>query len=63
MLEAGFIFWGLFLVFGLIVAGYLVWMYSAERGEADRDPQSEPVSKPGPEIQSDSGIPFKRESP
>jgi hypothetical protein len=38
VLEAGFIFWGLFLVFGMIVAGYLLWMYLAERDEDDTDP-------------------------
>ena len=34
VLEAGFIFWGLFLVFGFIVVGYLVWMLWAEGREA-----------------------------
>ena len=33
MIEAGFIFWGLFLVFGLIVASYVVWMRSVERDD------------------------------
>lgn len=28
-----FIFWGLFLVLGLIVLGYTVWMYWIERKE------------------------------
>lgn len=42
VLEAGFIFWGLFLVFGLIVAGYLLWMYMAERDERDPDPPPPP---------------------
>jgi phage shock protein PspC (stress-responsive transcriptional regulator) len=36
VLEAGFIFWGLFLVFGLTVAGYIVWMWWVER-EDDRE--------------------------
>jgi hypothetical protein len=31
ILGAGFIFWGLFLVFGLIVVGYLLWMWWVER--------------------------------
>jgi hypothetical protein len=31
--EVGFIFWGLFLVFGLIVIGYVVWMIRAENGD------------------------------
>lgn len=28
-----FIFWGLFLVLGLIVLGYVLWMYWVERKE------------------------------
>ena len=32
ILEAGFIFWGLFLTFGVIVVLYIVWMWRAERG-------------------------------
>jgi hypothetical protein len=31
ILDAGFVFWGLFLVFGLIVGAYLVWMAWVER--------------------------------
>ncbi len=31
----GFAFWGLFLIFGLIVVGYLVWMFWVERREPD----------------------------
>jgi cbb3-type cytochrome oxidase subunit 3 len=31
----GFAFWGLFLVFGLILVAYLIWMWWVERGEAD----------------------------
>jgi cbb3-type cytochrome oxidase subunit 3 len=31
ILEAGFVFWGLFLVFALIVVAYLVWMVRTER--------------------------------
>ncbi len=27
----GFIFWGLFAVFGLLVLGYIVWMWWVER--------------------------------
>jgi hypothetical protein len=27
----GFVFWGLFLVFGAIVVAYLVWMIRTER--------------------------------
>ena len=32
ILEAGFIFWGLFLTFGVIVVLYIVWMWRTERG-------------------------------
>jgi hypothetical protein len=34
--DAGFIFWGLFLFFGLIVGAYVFWMKWVERGE-DRE--------------------------
>lgn len=27
----GIIFWGLFVVLGLIVLGYLIWMYLTEK--------------------------------
>jgi hypothetical protein len=36
VLEAGFIFWGLYVTFGLIIVGYLVWMWWVERA-GDRD--------------------------
>lgn len=36
ILEVGFIFWGLFLVFGAIVASYTIWMLWADRREGDR---------------------------
>jgi len=29
--QPGFVFWGLFLVCGAIVAGYVAWMFWAER--------------------------------
>ncbi len=29
--AAGFIFWGLFAVFGIIVALYIIWMRRADR--------------------------------
>jgi hypothetical protein len=29
-----FVFWGLFLMFGLIVLGYWSWMVAVERGES-----------------------------
>jgi cbb3-type cytochrome oxidase subunit 3 len=31
----GFAFWGLFAVFGLIVVGYVTWMWWLERQEPD----------------------------
>lgn len=31
--EVGFIFWGLFVVFGAVIALYVVWMYLVERRE------------------------------
>lgn len=31
ILEAGFVFWGLYLAFALILVGYLVWMRGVER--------------------------------
>ena len=38
ILEAGFIFWGLFGVFGLVVVGYLFWMWWEEgRGDDTED--------------------------
>lgn len=33
VLGAGFIFWGLFASFALIVALYVAWMWWTERGE------------------------------
>lgn len=35
ILEAGFVFWGLFLVFGVVVISYLVWMLWVEGGEGE----------------------------
>ncbi len=29
--ELGFVFWGLFLAFALVVAAYAVWMWWVER--------------------------------
>jgi hypothetical protein len=29
--DAGFIYWGLFVAFALIVVAYLVWMWRSER--------------------------------
>ena len=36
VLEAGFVFWGLFLVSVLIVVAYLVWMFREDRREGRR---------------------------
>lgn len=52
VLEAGFIFWGLFGVFFLIVVLYLLWMWWVERRErGDRRTPSavsgEPDSREG----------------
>lgn len=30
-MGVGFVFWGLFVVFGLIVVGYVYWMITTER--------------------------------
>lgn len=38
VLDAGFVFWGLFLVFGFIVVAYLVWMLWAEGREGSSAP-------------------------
>lgn len=35
VLAAGFVFWGLFVVFGLIVLGYVAWMVGVERREGE----------------------------
>ena len=37
--AAGFIFWGLFAVFGVIVALYIVWMGRADRRHRDTAPR------------------------
>ena len=36
MIEVGFVFWGLFAVFGAIVAGYVWWMVLTERRDRGR---------------------------
>ena len=36
ILDAGFVFWGLFLVSALIVVGYLAWMWREDRKEGRR---------------------------
>ena len=40
ILDAGFVFWGLFLVFGLIVVAYLIWMRRVERTGGSRVPNT-----------------------
>jgi phage shock protein PspC (stress-responsive transcriptional regulator) len=32
-LDAGFVFWGLFAVFGVVVVAYVAWMVVIERRE------------------------------
>lgn len=29
--DAGFVFWGLFVAFGILVLGYVFWMWWTER--------------------------------
>ena len=42
VLEAGFVFWGVFLVFFLVVVAYVVWMLRIEAREArDRHGESD----------------------
>ncbi len=36
VLEAGFVFWGLFAVSALIVVAYLAWMRREDRREDER---------------------------
>ena len=47
ILEAGFIFWGLFVVFALMMALYVLWMVWEERradaGPPDRFEESTPA--------------------
>lgn len=44
--RAGFVFWGLFAVFGATVALYLVWMVREERRERGRVPSGPTVGTP-----------------
>ena len=46
----GFIFWGLFLVFGVVVAGYAAWMLWQEARERGRS-----AGSPGSELRRDGG--------
>lgn len=43
--EAGFVFWGLFAVFGAIVVGYVAWMAWVERNDSPPPPGVDP--RPG----------------
>jgi hypothetical protein len=47
ILDAGFIFWGLFLVFGVIVVAYFLWMRWAERRGAPPDGRDAPEERLG----------------
>jgi hypothetical protein len=47
ILEAGFVFWGVFLVFALIVVGYVVWMVRTERSQGSPRRSDEPVDSKG----------------
>lgn len=31
----GFVFWGVFIAYGLVVVGYLIWMYLIESAGGD----------------------------
>ncbi|HVS64566.1 MAG TPA: hypothetical protein VMT85_13810 [Thermoanaerobaculia bacterium] len=46
----GFIFWGLFVVFGLVVAGYVAWMLWHESREHGRS-----TGSPGSDLRRDGG--------
>jgi len=48
ILDAGFIFWGLFLAFGVIVVAYLLWMRWAEREAPPPGGRSPNKEKRGP---------------
>ena len=36
-MQGGFIFWGLFAVFGLVVIAYVAWMWWTERRAESED--------------------------
>lgn len=36
----GFAFWGLFLIFGLILVAYTVWMFWVERSDPSEGPET-----------------------
>ena len=45
-LDSGFVFWGLFLVFGIIVGAYLFWMRWVEKNAAPPDLPHPPLKAP-----------------
>lgn len=50
MYGAGFIFWGLFLVFALIVVAYIIWMVHVERADSGEDtPRASPPTRTHPD--------------
>ena len=64
VLDAGFVFWGLFLVFAAIIVGYVLWMRRTERGgETSAPPQFE--ADPDGFAQSGAGseVPPSEEAP
>lgn len=50
----GFVFWGLPVVLGAIVAAYTAWMFWAERSGARNDPES--VVPARAELDSNRGV-------
>lgn len=48
VLDAGFVFWGLFLVFAMILGAYVLWM-SWEEGRAGRKNEDDTPSREVPE--------------
>ena len=48
LVDAGFVFWGLFLAFGLFVVAYLVWMRRAEKAEESSPPGPHHTEEEGP---------------
>lgn len=52
--EAGFVYWGLFLAFGAILVGYLVWMWRSETPEPD-PPGPAGADRDGAERQAAAG--------
>ena len=56
MSGLGFVVWGLFLAFALIVAGYVVWMLRADRAEEAAAARAEKTTTdPAKDLSSPSG--------